>query len=157
MNRIDLIGRLTRDPELRKTETGHVRADFTIAVNRIGAKEEQQQADFIPCRIAVNRIGAKEEQQQADFIPCRVWGSQAENLTHFMGKGNQIAIEGNLRIDSYIDKDGNTKYTTYVLANRIEYLTKGEKKEESKEEPTEDISNSFKMDEIEIDDSDLPF
>ena len=136
MNRIDLIGRLTRDPELRKTETGHVRADFTIAVNRIGAKEEQQ---------------------QADFIPCRVWGSQAENLTHFMGKGNQIAIEGNLRIDSYIDKDGNTKYTTYVLANRIEYLTKGEKKEESKEEPTEDISNSFKMDEIEIDDSDLPF
>lgn len=135
MNRIDLIGRLTRDPELRKTETGHVRADFTIAVNRIGAKEEQQ---------------------QADFIPCRVWGNQAENLAHFMGKGNQIAIEGSLRIDSYVDKDGNTKYTTYVLANRIEYLSKGEQKE-SKEELTEDISGSIKMDEIEITDEDLPF
>jgi single-strand DNA-binding protein len=134
MNRIDLIGRLTRDPELRKTETGHVRADFTIAVNRIGAKEEQQ---------------------QADFIPCRVWGSQAENLTHFMGKGNQIAIEGNLRIDSYIDKDGNTKYTTYVLANRIEYLSS--KKGEIKEESQEIEENSIKMDELEILDSDLPF
>lgn len=134
MNRIDLIGRLTRDPELRKTETGHVRADFTIAVNRIGAKEEQQ---------------------QADFIPCRVWGSQAENLTHFMGKGNQIAIEGNLRIDSYIDKDGNTKYTTYVLANRIEYLSS--KKGEIKEESQEIEGNSIKMDELEILDSDLPF
>jgi single-strand DNA-binding protein len=134
MNRIDLIGRLTRDPELRKTETGHVRADFTIAVNRIGAKEEQQ---------------------QADFIPCRVWGSQAENLTHFMGKGNQIAIEGNLRIDSYIDKDGNTKYTTYVLANRIEYLSS--KKGEIKEESQEIEGNSIKMDELEITDDDLPF
>lgn len=135
MNRIDLIGRLTRDPELRKTETGHVRADFNIAVNRIGAKEEQQ---------------------QADFIPCRVWGNQAENLAHFMGKGNQIAIEGNIRNDAYTDKEGNTKYTWYVLANRIEYLSKGEQKE-SKEELTEDISGSIKMDEIEITDEDLPF
>lgn len=135
MNRIDLIGRLTRDPELRKTETGHVRADFNIAVNRIGAKEEQQ---------------------QADFIPCRVWGNQAENLAHFMGKGSQIAIEGNIRNDAYTDKDGNTKYTWYVLASRIEYLSKGEQKE-SKEELTEDISGSIKMDEIEITDEDLPF
>lgn len=134
MNRIDLIGRLTRDPELRKTETGHVRADFTIAVNRIGAKEEQQ---------------------QADFINCRVWGNQAENLAHFMRKGNQIAIEGNLRIDSYIDKDGNTKYTTYVLANRIEYLTKGEQKESNSTEG--EFEGDFKLDEVEITDEDLPF
>ena len=136
MNRIDLIGRLTRDPELRKTETGHVRADFSIAINRIGAKEEQQ---------------------QADFIPCRVWGNQAENLAHFQKKGNQIAIEGNLRIDSYPDKkDGTTKYTTYVLANRIEYLTKGETKQES---DTTDggFEEDFKLDEVEIEDSDLPF
>ena len=104
MNRIDLIGRLTRDPELRKTETGHVRADFNIAVNRIGAKEE----------------------------------------------------EGNIRNDAYTDKEGNTKYTWYVLASRIEYLSKGEQKE-SKEELTEDISGSIKMDEIEITDEDLPF
>lgn len=138
MNRIDLIGRLTRDPELRKTETGHVRADFTIAVNRIGAKEEQQ---------------------QADFINCRTWGNQAENLAHFQSKGSQIGLEGSLRIDSYTDKDGNTKYSTYVLAERIEYLSskKGEQKEVSKEESNEDFSGSFKMDEIEIDDSELPF
>ena len=137
MNRVDLIGRLTRDAELRKSDTGNVRADFNIAINRIGAKEEQQ---------------------QADFINCRVWGNQAENLAHFTSKGSQIAIEGSLRNDAYTDKDGNTKYAWYVLAQRIEYLgTKGEKKEESTEELTEDISGSFKMDEIEIDDSDLPF
>lgn len=136
MNRIDLIGRLTRDPELRKTETGHVRADFSIAINRIGAKEEQQ---------------------QADFIPCRVWGNQAENLAHFQKKGNLLGIEGAIRNDAYTDKDGNQKYTWYVLASRIEYLTKGEQKEESKEESNEDFSESFKMDEIEIDDSELPF
>lgn len=134
MNRVDLIGRLTRDAELRKSDTGNVRADFNIAINRIGAKEEQQ---------------------QADFINCRVWGNQAENLAHFMGKGSQIAIEGNLRIDSYIDKDGNTKYTTYVLANRIEYLSS--KKGEIKEESQEIEENSIKMDELEILDSDLPF
>lgn len=134
MNRIDLIGRLTRDPELRKTETGHVRADFTIAVNRIGVKEEQQ---------------------QADFINCRVWGNQAENLAHFMGKGSQIGLEGSLRIDSYTDKDGNTKYSTYVLAERIEYLSS--KKGEIKEESQEIEGNSIKMDELEITDDDLPF
>lgn len=139
MNRIDLIGRLTRDPELRKTETGHVRADFSIAINRIGAKEEQQ---------------------QADFIPCRVWGNQAENLAHFQNKGSQIGLEGSLRIDSYTDKDGNTKYSTYVLAERIEYLSskKGEIKEESKAEPEDNgFDESFKMDDLEIDDSELPF
>lgn len=136
MNRIDLIGRLTRDPELRKTETGHVRADFTIAVNRIGAKEEQQ---------------------QADFINCRTWGNQAENLAHFQSKGSQIGLEGSLRIDSYTDKDGNTKYSTYVLAERIEYLSskKGEQKESNSTEG--EFEGNFKLDEVEITDDDLPF
>ena len=73
-----------------------------------------------------------------------------------MGKGNQIAIEGNIRNDAYTDKEGNIKYTWYVLASRIEYLSRGEQKE-SKEELTEDISGSIKMDEIEITDEDLPF
>lgn len=133
MNRSDLIGRLTRDVELRKTESGNVRADFTIAINRIGAKENQQ---------------------QADFIPCRVWNSQAENLAHYMSRGSLIAVEGTLRNDNYTDKDGNTKYSWYVLAQNIEYLSQ---KGGNKEEKTEDYGTSVKMDEIEISDEDLPF
>lgn len=135
MNSIYLIGRLTKDVELRKNESGSVRGDFTLAVNRIGAKENQQ---------------------QADFINCRVWNNQAENLAHYMGKGSQIGLEGTLRNDKYEDKDGNNKYIWYVLAQNITYLSefKGEKQEEVKEEIE---SGSFKSDDLILDDSDLPF
>lgn len=134
MNSIYLIGRLTKDVELRKNESGSVRGDFTLAVNRIGTKENQQ---------------------QADFINCRVWNNQAENLAHYMGKGSQIGIEGTLRNDKYEDKDGNNKYIWYVLAQNITYLSEFKGGKQEKEE--EVIAGSIKSDDLILEDEDLPF
>lgn len=136
MNKTFLIGRLTKDVELRKNESGSVVGMFTLAVNRIGAKENQQ---------------------QADFINCRVWNNQAENLAHYQGKGSKVAVEGSTRTDVYEDSEGNKRYSTYVLVQQIEYLTnKGEQKqEESKEEP--DFEESFKVADLTLTDDDLPF
>ena len=134
MNSVYLIGRLTKDVELRKNESGSVRGDFTLAVNRIGAKENQQ---------------------QADFINCRVWNNQAENLAHYMGKGSQIGLEGTLRNDKCKDKDGNNKYIWYVAAQNITYLSEYKGGKQEKEE--EVITGSIKSDDLILDESDLPF
>lgn len=102
MNSINLIGRITKDLELRYTQTNKSVCEFSLVVNRIG-------------------------QEQADFITCQVWGGQAENLTKYQGKGSLVGITGSLRVDKFQDKDGNNRYKTYVLVSNIEYL--GTKKE----------------------------
>ena len=96
-----MTGRLTRDVELRATPQGNFVCEFTLATNR-----------------PVVRDG----ERVADFVTCVVWNKQAENLAKYQSKGNLIAVEGNIRTDSYKDKDGNTRYKTYVLVNTIEYL-----------------------------------
>ncbi len=136
MNKIIITGRLVRDPELRKNESGSVNSKFTVAVQRPMAKEDKQ---------------------QTDFLICSVWGKQAENLCKYQSKGSLVAVEGEMRADNYTDEEGNTKTFTYIYANRIEYLG-GKKEEETKEEvesesdPFEDFSN-----EVELTDEDLPF
>ena len=86
MNKAILIGRLTRDPELRTTPTGRNVCQFSIAVNR-------------------NFTNANGE-READFINCVVWDKQAENLAKYQHKGNQIAVEGRIQTRNYDDKDG---------------------------------------------------
>lgn len=130
MNRICLIGRITTDPELRTTTTGKE----TTKVN-----------------LAVNRFGASEEQQSADFIPIVMWNNTAQNFCKYQKKGNQIAVEGELRIDNYKDKEGNTSKNVYVLVDKVEYLS------QKKEEDTFNKTESIKQDEIELKDWELPF
>lgn len=131
MNNIVLIGRLTTDPELRTTGTGKSVCNINIAVDRFAVEEDKQ---------------------SVDFIPIQIWGKSAENLCKYQKKGYQIALEGTLRVDNYKDSDGNTKYKTYVLANRIEYLTKSK---ETQEEASNKVS--IKQEEITLNDDDLPF
>lgn len=114
MNQINLIGRLTRKPELKYTSSNKAVCDFSIAVNRNYTNEDGK--------------------READFINCQVWNKQAENLCKYQDKGNQIAVDGNLRVQSYDDKDGNKRYSTFVLVNNIEYL-------ESKKNDTNNVSN----------------
>jgi len=135
MNQISLTGRLTKNPELRYTNSNEPVASFTIAVNRIG-------------------------QDKADFINCVVWNTQAENLCKYQEKGSLIEITGSLRVDQYQDSNGDNRYKTYVLANYIGYL--GKKKdsvENSAEERRENAEDPFQefADEIELNDEDLPF
>ena len=102
MNKAILIGRLTRDPELRATPAGRNVCQFSIAVNRT----------------FTNANGDRE----ADFINCVVWDKQAENLVKYQKKGNQIAVDGRIQTRNYDDKDGKRVYVTEILANSISFL-----------------------------------
>lgn len=111
MNKVILIGRLTKDPELRKTSTDISTCRFTIAVNRDYTSQGQE--------------------QKADFINCVAWRNQAENLCKYQRKGNQIAVEGNIQVESYDDASGVRKYITEVVVNRIVFFAPAAKKEEN--------------------------
>lgn len=134
MNRIELVGRITKDLDLRCTQSGKQVVDFTLAVNRPLAKEGQQSADFI------NVVS---------------WDKQAENLAKYQGKGSLIAVSGTLRVEQYQNEKGENRYRTYVLAQEIEYLVK---KEESKQTNNqEEFENSFETEDVVLTDDELPF
>ena len=97
MNKAILIGRLTKDPELKMTEnTKREVCQFTMAVNRPYTNEDGE--------------------RKADFINCVVWDKLAENLAKYQKKGNQIAVEGRIQTRNYDDKDGKKVYVTEVVA-----------------------------------------
>lgn len=102
INRVVLVGRLTKDPELRYTPNGVASCRFTVAVNR-----------------AFNKEG---EEKQADFISCVAWRKQAENLANFMKKASLIGLEGRIQTGSYEGQDGKRVYTTDVVADSIQFL-----------------------------------
>ena len=101
MNKVILIGRLTRDPELRYTPQGTAVCQITVAVNRRGVQPGQQ---------------------DADFINVSIWSAQAENVAKYMTKGRQMAIEGRIQTRNYDDKDGKKVYVTEVIATDVQFL-----------------------------------
>ena len=103
MNTINLIGRLTKDPELKYIQgSGNAVARFTIAVDRGFTKKD----------------GTKE----TDFINIEVWNKSAENCANYIAKGSLVGVTGSLRIDNYKDQQGEYKSFTKVLANNIQFL-----------------------------------
>lgn len=110
MNRVILIGRLTRDPELRYTQNNQAVATFTLAVDKRMSREKRQEAE-------------SQNRPTADFIRITVWGWQGENASKYLRKGSQCAVEGSINTGSYQDKEtGKTVYTTDVWANNVEFL-----------------------------------
>lgn len=104
LNRIVLIGRLTRDPELRYTQNGVAVASFTLAVNR-------------------NYKNAQGE-QEADFIDIVVWRGQAETCANHLSKGRLVAVEGRLQVRSYEASDGQRRKVAEVVADSVRFLEK---------------------------------
>ncbi|WP_289049176.1 single-stranded DNA-binding protein [uncultured Acidaminococcus sp.] len=104
MNRIILLGRLVRDPEVKVTSTQKTYCTFTLAVDR----------PFI----------AKSGQREADFIPIQTWNKTAEICGNSLSKGQRLLVEGRLQIRSYDGKDGNKHYVTEVIADRVEFIEK---------------------------------
>ncbi len=104
MNHVALIGRLTADPELKRTTNGNSACNFTLAVNRY--KKTEGQPD-------------------ADFIRCKAFGKTAENLCRYQHKGSLIAVSGSIQTGSY-EKDGQRHYTTDILVGSVEFLEKKE-------------------------------
>ena len=102
MNRVVLVGRLTRDPEVRALSTGNSVASFTLAINR----------NF------KNKVGNID----ADFINISVFGRQAENVSKYVSKGSQVGIEGRIQSRSYDAQDGTKRYVTEVIADNVEFM-----------------------------------
>lgn len=118
MNKVVLIGRVTRDPELRYTASNIPSVRFTLAVNR-------------PFE---NQSG----QREADFINIVVWRKQAENVKKYVTKGSLIAVEGRIQTGSY-EKDGQRVYTTDVVADNVQFL---ESKAQSQNRVDNDVTPS---------------
>lgn len=138
INRVVLVGRLTRDPELRYTPNGVAVANFTLAVNRPFTNQEGN--------------------QDADFINCVVWRKPAENLANYMKKGNQIGVDGRIQTRTYEDKDGKTVYVTEVVADSVQFLESRQKEKQPKTAVEAYNKELEKVGQpIEVDDSDLPF
>lgn len=112
MNKVVLIGRLTKDPELRHiASTGRAVCNFTLAVDRQLSKDKktEYQQKGIPT---------------ADFIRVNVWGKTAEVAAQYLRKGQKVAIDGQITTGSFKTNDGETRYTTEVTANQLEFLEK---------------------------------
>ncbi|WP_346893563.1 single-stranded DNA-binding protein [Clostridium sp. UBA871] len=109
MNKVVVIGRLTKEPELKFTPgTGTAVCTFTMAVNRRFKKEGQP---------------------DADFIPIVVWGKQAESTANYMSKGKLLSVAGRIETRSYEAKDGGRRYVTEVVADEVSFLEFGNKNE----------------------------
>lgn len=102
INRVVLVGRLTKDPELRYTPSGAAVATFTLAVNRMYTN---QQGD-----------------READFINCVIWRKPAENVANFLKKGNLAGVEGRIQTRSYEGQDGKRVYVTEIQADSVQFL-----------------------------------
>lgn len=157
MNKVFLIGRLTRDPELRYTSSNLPVATFSLAVNR-------------------NFTGQSGE-READFINIVVWRKQAENVKNYLTQGSQVAIDGRIQTRTYDGEDGKKRYITEVVADNVEFLgTKGSREmsntnsgnsfndvtpsDFSDDMPTTNVKNDPFSDfgsSIEINDDELPF
>ncbi|SHH52592.1 single-strand DNA-binding protein [Anaerosphaera aminiphila DSM 21120] len=108
MNNVCLIGRLTRDPELRYTPSGAAVVRFTLAVDRRMSKERKMEAE-------------SKNQPTADFISCTAWNKTAELIANFLQKGRRIGVQGRIQTGSY-EKDGHTVYTTDIVVDTMEFL-----------------------------------
>ena len=149
MNSVSLVGRLTKDPELRFTATGKAVATFSLAVNRTFSKSDE-----------------------ADFFNIVTWQKTAENCANYLAKGQQVAVLGRLQSRSYENKEGRRVFVVEVVANEVEFLERREKsggsssssqsyqKQGKENHSNNDIDTSdVDLDEFQAidDDEDIPF
>lgn len=130
MNQVILIGRLTKDPEIRYLSTSQTAVtNFTLAVDRPFSKEKI-----------------------ADFLRIVVYGKSAENCERYLSKGSQVGIQGKIQTGSYETKTGEKRYTTDIIADRVEFLGTSGGKKEPEQTPEEMGFRAF-----EDDDEGIPF
>lgn len=133
MNRVVLIGRPTKDPELQ----------FTPGAGKAVTK-------FI---LAVNRRYKKDGQPEADFLPIVVWGKIAENTANYVRKGSQIGVSGSIRTRSYEAKDGTKRYVTEIVADEVQFLDSKNSRQSNCDSNEEYLDPDVTL----VDDNDIPF
>ena len=105
MNRLTIIGNLTRDPELRTTTSGASVCDFTVAVNRRARRDAQS------------------AQPEADFFRVSAWNQLGENCAKYLAKGRKVCVVGPVSVRTYQASDGTTRASLEVMANEVEFLS----------------------------------
>lgn len=134
MNNVSLVGRLTKDPEVRYTPSQMAVARFTLAVDRPFSKDS--------------------EQSTADFINCVAFGKQAEFVEKYFFRGSPMGLTGRIQTGSYTNKEGQKVYTTDIAVDRVEFVgNKGESGGSAAPRKDPDIPEGF----AQLDDEDLPF
>lgn len=145
INRVVLVGRLTRDPEMRYTQSGIAVTRFTLACDR--------------------PFTGQEGKKETDFIDCIVWRKQAENVAQYLKKGNMAGVDGRLQISSYEGQDGMKRQRAEVVADSVRFLEpKGQGQSSAPSQPRQEAPQSnFTNDpfsdggKIDLSDDDLPF
>ena len=140
MNRAFLVGNLTRDPELRKTQNDVSVCTFTIACNR--------------------RFTNANGQREADFLNIVVWRGQADNCYRYLKKGRRVAVSGSIQTRSYEGQDGNRRYVTEIVADEVEFLStanSGNRDNNGDFDSFEPRNDVMSGDMQSVDDDDLPF
>lgn len=142
MNNVVLIGRLTRDPELRYIpNSGTAVSNFSLAIDKQISKQKKQEME-------------SQGKHTADFINIVTFGPVAENCAKYLVKGRLVAVQGRLQSGSY-EKDGIKRYTTEVVANNVEFLEWGDSPQEGSSGGDSDMSD---LDDFHpIDNDDIPF
>ena len=147
MNSVNISGRLTKDPEIRKTASGKSVCSFTLAVDKKMSREQKEQAK-------------QNGDPTADFISCVAWNHDADYLSTYGQKGNLVEISGRLQSRSYDDKDGKRVYVTEVVAADLQLIR--EQPKETNYDPPSIGGTSYRKDDISRDiadntPDDLPF
>ncbi|RYG73373.1 single-stranded DNA-binding protein [Lentibacillus lipolyticus] len=151
LNRVVLVGRLTKDPDLRYTPSGAAVANFTVAADRPFSNQQGN--------------------RETDFINCVVWRRPAENLATYMKKGSMIGVDGRIQTRTFEGQDGKTVFVTEVVADRVQFLeSKGSSQNrgqqpsgfqpnqnQSDQKPASDNPFKDNGEPIDISDDDLPF
>ena len=137
MNNVQLIGRLTRDIDLKKTPQGDSVGRFTLAVDR--------------------KFKNKNGEYDADFINCQIWRQAADTLARYAHKGTKIAVDGNIRTGSYENQQGQKVYTTEVVVNNFYFVESRQQQQEQTPVQQDSPFNGFAGSNVEFDESDLPF
>ena len=131
LNKVVLIGRLAKDPELRYTPSGTAVTSFTLAVER--------------------SFSGQDGKKETDFIPIVAWGKLGENAAKYLAKGRLAAVEGRIQIRNYENNEGRKVYVTEVVAENVRFL-ESKSREPSTEDPFKDDGRP-----LDINDDDLPF
>ena len=135
MNKVFLVGNLTKDPELSTTTNGISVCRFSLAVSR--------------------RYVGESGERETDFINIVVWRGQAENCHKYLKKGSKCGIVGTLQTRSYDAQDGSKRYVTEVVADEVEFISTRNSDGSSKQEIVDDVENVTEL--KPIDDDSLPF
>lgn len=150
MNNVVLIGRLTRDPELRYIpNSGAAVTNFTLAVDKQLPKDKKDEMEA-------------KNQPTADFIRIVVWGKMAENCANYLAKGRLVAVQGRIQTGSYDAQDGSKRYTFEVVANNVEFLEWGDKNQSNQSNQQQSQGGSDDFSDLEglyqpVGNDDIPF